>query len=411
MSSHGSKLSVSIPNKSQRESPDSRWQCSPSCFARFGGFPDINLDDYNELYPPYAGPIRRPSSSTGFSPESKRTRQDDGQVELATTEVLTPTPIPVRRHDPLPKPDSDSDYPILTSPYHGPDQRRLGRDSPKLRFQSPKAKKDNFRLNAKNIFCTWPQCILSKEDCMKNIINCSIWKDDIVYAIVCNEDHHETDGKHLHALIMCNNTKNIKAQERLNALTGKHGDYKTARNVKNSVTYIKKDGNYIEHGSCPRKLGEEKVSDKIVKLVKEGKDLRAIDKEVPAAVLLNAPKIKEYIAMHKKWRFEDCLPPKALYVTVDTMHAGAGWDMVFNWSNLNLPMQGRPIRQTQLYLWGETALGKTRLITWIEQFFHVYHMPHSLWMEDFNEDVHQVAICDEFNGCYPITFINEVLIT
>jgi len=392
MSSNGSRPSIEIPDDSQREVSDSRWMCSPSAFAHYPGFPDIDYDGYQEIYPSPPSVVRRSHSPTGFTPEPKRSYEDDGQVELATTEVLTPTPRPATRHDPIPISDSDSD--------------------PAVPAAVSTTRRGTFTLQTKNIFCTWPKCDVPPKDCMNNILNCSLWKDRVTYAIVCQENHHEADAKHLHALIMINGKRvNLKSCAKLDALTGKHGDYKTARSIKDSVNYIKKDGNYIEHGSCPRKLGEEKLSDRIVKLVKEGKDLRAIDKEVPTAVLLNAQKIKDYIATHKKWKFEDSLPPKALYVTVDTMYAGAGWDMIFNWSNLNLPMISRPIRQTQLYVWGETALGKTRLITWVEQFYHVYHMPHSLWMEDFDEDVHQVAICDEFNGCYPITFINEVLIT
>lgn len=367
---------IDIPPEEDRFTQDSRFMCEHSDFAHQPEFPAITDDDYQYLMS-HSVPHKRSRTPTGYTPVAKR------QVELVTTEKLEDSPQP----DPVPVPE----------PQPVPD--------------APRPKAGSFRLNVKNIFCTWPQCDTSKDTLMTNIKNCTLWKDTLLYAIACQEDHHESDGVHCHALVMLTKRVNIKSMEKLNALASKHGDYKTARDVAASIKYIKKDGNFIEHGDCPRKLDKEKVSDVIVKMVHSHQSLRQIEQAQPAAVLLNQHKIQDYIALHDHWAAQDALPALKPYDPVDTLTCGAGWDQVFQWCNDNLQGQPRVHRQRQLYLWGDTGLGKSLLTLWVQQFCRVYTMPHSQWMEGFDPTFHQVAVCDDFNACYTIAWINEVHVT
>jgi len=53
-------------------------------------------------------------------------------------------------------------------------------------------------------------------------------------------------------------------------------------------------------------------------------------------------------------------------------------------------------------------MGKTSFIRWLERYFRIFYMPHSKWMEGFDNNKFDICVCDEFNGgCYPLHWINE----
>lgn len=47
------------------------------------------------------------------------------------------------------------------------------------------------------VLITYPQCDRSKESCLEFLKGLGIQ-----CGIVCQEDHHETEGKHLHAWVI-----------------------------------------------------------------------------------------------------------------------------------------------------------------------------------------------------------------
>lgn len=104
--------------------------------------------------------------------------------------------------------------------------------------------KQKFRINARSVFLTYPQCPLSKEELLTFL--CTL-KYEAQYVIVCMEKHK--DGTpHLHALI--NFQKKIDLQnQRFFDINGYHPNIQTTKNINASITYIKKCGDYIEEGS------------------------------------------------------------------------------------------------------------------------------------------------------------------
>lgn len=97
-----------------------------------------------------------------------------------------------------------------------------------------------FRLNAKNIFCTYPQCDLPKSI----VANYLFTKFDPQYVIVASELHQ--DGTpHLHAVICFKSKKNFKSSNfaDLDCTPGEHfhGNYQSVRSLSDTFNYVTKD--------------------------------------------------------------------------------------------------------------------------------------------------------------------------
>lgn len=97
-----------------------------------------------------------------------------------------------------------------------------------------------FRIQAKKIFVTYAQCTLTREAVYEFINE----KHPVQKAIVCIEAH--ADGTpHLHAAVWFKRKVQI-TNPRIFDIEGFHPSIESTRNWSASVTYVKKDGNFLE---------------------------------------------------------------------------------------------------------------------------------------------------------------------
>lgn len=102
-----------------------------------------------------------------------------------------------------------------------------------------------FRLNAKNLFLTYPQCDLPLETIRDTLLE-ALTTFEPSYLVVSSEAHE--DGQlHRHVFIALAKKSNIVNAQALD-INGFHGNYQTARNPSNSRNYVIKDGHFIEWG-------------------------------------------------------------------------------------------------------------------------------------------------------------------
>lgn len=133
-------------------------------------------------------------------------------------------------------------------------------DETKIKPKNPKG----FRLNSKSVLLTYAQCDKPKEWLME-----FLKKLGMVVIVVSKEDHHETEGKHLHAYGEWNRKVDIRNAKHFD-LDGFHPNIgkdksfgkKSAKSSKHDmIKYVTKDGDYIEFGiECKKYL--ECVKDK-----------------------------------------------------------------------------------------------------------------------------------------------------
>lgn len=160
------------------------------------------------------------------------------------------------------------------------------------------------------VLLTYPQCTRFKEDLLEHIKTL----DGVQCAIVSHENHHETEGEHLHAWIKFTKGKRIGAGIWGTAFDWDniHGHYDkiriTSQSVANTVKYVIKDGDYIawncnvdaltvEDKCHIRKYDNERILNTPMKqLVDEGtiniKDVTAYQRGISAYKLLDKPGTK-----------------------------------------------------------------------------------------------------------------------
>ena len=114
--------------------------------------------------------------------------------------------------------------------------------------KSPKTSEDlqtlqipmnNFRLQSRQLFLTWPKCPIKKEEAL-NLLKELLPIDKYIIA----EELHEDGTPHLHAYIKCNKKIDIKNPNKLD-LQIYHGNYQSCRNINAVRNYCKQEGNYI----------------------------------------------------------------------------------------------------------------------------------------------------------------------
>lgn len=98
----------------------------------------------------------------------------------------------------------------------------------------------DFRVNAKNIFITYPKSLFDYDELYEFIDT----KYKVDYAIICQEKHQSGED-HMHGLFTLKKKANITKPDILD-FKGRHPNIKAAINVQACKQYCKKGGNYRE---------------------------------------------------------------------------------------------------------------------------------------------------------------------
>nr|QRV62025.1 replication associated protein [ssDNA virus sp.] len=95
---------------------------------------------------------------------------------------------------------------------------------------------------------TYPQCNDGSKEELLTFLK-TIYNNKIDYIVVCKEDHHETDGQHYHAYIKFS-TRAVVNANNLTYRGIRPNLEKVQTTAWKAVRYVKKDGNFIEEGTC-----------------------------------------------------------------------------------------------------------------------------------------------------------------
>lgn len=93
-----------------------------------------------------------------------------------------------------------------------------------------------FRIHARNLFLTYPQCDVDPTVVLERI---KLWSDTTVpveWAIV-GQEHHKDGALHLHCCIHLKRKRNFHTPGCFDFLTLKHGNYQACRNLKHVVKW------------------------------------------------------------------------------------------------------------------------------------------------------------------------------
>jgi len=245
------------------------------------------------------------------------------------------------------------------------------------------------RINAKNLFLTWPKNDSDSADVMNKIVE-QFTMEAISYVCV-SEEKHEDGTPHLHAVVCLKDKTDIKdAIPILDRIGGKHGNYQTARKVLDVIKYVKKGGAFVEKGECPESK-TEKITSLVAKALQNGLSLEQVDEMDPGFFLKNQRQIKEYLTFQQqKKRKLITRPPLQL----------SRWSTLFE---IGYP---REHKQKQYWIYGPPNTGKTTLaLDLMTEGFKGFQIPEN---GDFSayDDAYDFAYIDEFNGQLTIQFLN-----
>lgn len=276
-----------------------------------------------------------------------------------------------------------------------------------------------FRVRNKMIALTYPQCDYDKEKA-KTILEgiCSKWGPNVVVA---QEQHHTSDGLHLHAFIQCDQPLSTRDERFFDIVDGNKRWHPNISVVKCSPAYMKyitkSDkqpattlGFNIEKYVEAKENKKVSISSKIVEAVREGATLRDIRNNFGGFMLLHQKQVADFISktrddvrLHEatlKWKKVLRFDGETHYTFTNAQIAG--------WLNDHLLIEHK-FRGMNLWVKGPTKCGKTSLVqNLINLGCQVFTVNNETEFFDGINDDTQLIVFDEFKAQKKITTMNGI---
>ncbi len=267
-----------------------------------------------------------------------------------------------------------------------------------------------YRFSAKHAFVTFPQCDVPKETVLRRITS----NFTVDWAVVSHERHADGES-HLHAVIRFSKLFTSTDSGFLDLLADKHGDYRSARSVKNVLKYVRKDGDFVEHGNPPTateasESGRVAPSSRAAAILVAGGAPSDVLKEEPGFYITHRSHVlslhaelsaARQIANLSTWNLGDI----GRHLSVPTALPQCAFRLP-KWldDNLNRP---REFKQKQLWLHGGSGVGKTHFLNHLTSMLATYYIPPDEEFYDFYADgKFKLSILDEFKAQKRIVWLN-----
>lgn len=276
-----------------------------------------------------------------------------------------------------------------------------------------------FRLNATDLFLTYPHCDMDPAEVERELRRILKWFDK---AAICRESH--ANGlPHLHAIVHLSKRCNLHSPTSLDIRDGRgrvfHGNYQPARNASDCLNYVEKDrdvrycGGTMEdvqsvlRAAIPQENSRKRKLAEALGELMTGKTLGDLLRD-PNYVSLAIIQQRNLLAAKSILTTEMFLKKSKKWLTASGA-PGSASALIAEWLNKNL-MKPRPFRSPQLYLYGPTGIGKTSFIAALEPAVRIYYLPMlEDWYDDYDDGKFDLVVLDEFNSQKTLQFMNQLL--
>lgn len=277
-------------------------------------------------------------------------------------------------------------------------------------YTSENSKK--FRVNASSLFLTYARCDVKKEILLESLG--AFFAKWIPKFILVSHEFHKDEGDHLHAVVVLTKELNFHRQDYLNSvLPGFHPHIQKCRNKSNCVNYTMKDGDFCHSGtfnpsdwSKAAKDKKSTVSTLITEsILQDDSNLDQIIETYPGFALLHMKRITDMIAYREVKKIRRDLVP---WVELPIHSFHNKYDIwIINWLNSAIK-KTRPFRSKQLWVFGESSLGKSSMIDGLRKSLHCFFPSPDENFWDGISTTTDMIILDEFRGSKSVQVLNQL---
>jgi hypothetical protein len=193
---------------------------------------------------------------------------------------------------------------------------------------------------------------------------------NLEWAIVAEETHEDGES-HLHVAMSLKQKVNYKDPRCLDFIGESHGNYQAMKNQLKCLEYITKEDKEpaaigIDFRARIRELKVHKSGGKAAQvetLLLRGADVNEVIETVPGFTLLHFRAIEAFQRLVEHKRLLEVRDRRRVawrHSVVSGDGSGAA-NSVVNWLKLNI-LQERPRRQKQLYIYGNSEMGKSTIV-------------------------------------------------
>ena len=237
----------------------------------------------------------------------------------------------------------------------------------------------------KNIFLTYPQCPIPPR-CLLDFLQ-DLLKDNLDCCCI-SQELHQDGNQHLHAFVQ------LKEKIRLNKEQYSyffnldyddpcyHPNTQAARNVKNVVNYVVKGRfngamqDFVEYNMSAQAVIAKKnpKSDKVAKLLLEGKSVHDCFEAEPGYVGFNLQKVQYLAQWLTNQKQQQTMFDPWNELDLNQFELNSPNYKISEWLNANIKKKRVP-RTPHLMIVGPTLLGKSLLISKLRNYLRVYNAP------------------------------------
>lgn len=254
-----------------------------------------------------------------------------------------------------------------------------------------------FNLHAKHVLLTYPQCNIKKEALIYYLLN--LFRQWDPTSIIACEEPHQDGSPHCHAFVVCAKKFHIR-DAAFADIYGFHPNMRSQKGTVSAVRYVKKAGAWALFGTDLAPEKKNKTTE-VAERIMEGATAISLARQYPGYTMSNLARMQYFETQFRlTQRARQLLPLKDLpWADLTPGQLTLTSKRIFEWLMKNLFVKDRPLRSSQLFLFGPPHLGKTTLAQILATALRTYFPCHGeKYWDGYVDGCTELIVIDQFKG-------------